>query len=59
MVADIKARLLQCNEKCREDQAYHEYVQVSTAMDSDYQSVCKDFIAFVEDLARKDDTWNF
>ena len=59
MLADIKARLLQCNEKCREDQAYYEYVRVSTAMDSDYQSVYKDFIAFVEDLAGRDDTWNF
>ena len=59
MLADIKARLLQCNEKCKEDQAYDEYILVSTAMGSDYESVYKDFISFVEDLASRDDTWKF
>ena len=28
-------------------------------MESEYESVYKDFIAFVEDLARRDDTWKF
>ena len=59
MLASIKACLLQCSEKCEGDQAYDEYVRISTAMESDYESVYKDFIAFVEDLARRDDTWKF
>ena len=33
--------------------------RVSTALGSDYESVYKDFIAFAEDIASKDDTWMF
>ena len=35
------------------------YGLVQPCMKSDYESVYKDFIAFVEDLARRDDTWKF
>ena len=55
MVADIKACLLQCNERCREHQAYDEYIRVSTALGNDYESVYKDSISLVEDLACRDD----
>ena len=55
MLASVRTRLLDCVE----DDSYDDYVQANIAMDSEYKTLHDNFIAFVRELASKDDTWKF
>ena len=51
--------LLLCNDKCVENQTFEKYVQYTQSMESDYESMYKEFNTFIEGLCGLDDTWKF
>ena len=59
LAASVRARLIHCNKRCMEEYVFDEYIDVTRAIESDCEAVYNDFIAFVKDLASRDDTWKF
>ena len=59
MFEDIRDRLLQCNEKCKEGCTYKDYVEASIATESECAAILTGFVSFMSDLSSNNDTWKF
>lgn len=57
LLASIRAQLLHCNDQVMEEHTFDKYLQVTRAMENECEY--KNFVAFVEELASRDDTWKF
>jgi hypothetical protein len=55
----VKARLISCNDRCAENCALNDYVDVTGCTERECSEICSGFVSFLMDLASKDDTLKF
>ena len=55
----IKYNLLDCNKKCMEDDTFADYSDKMKVVSEVSEALYTEFMKFVDDMAKKDDTWKF